>query len=121
MKKGVGPMTAQSLEKNIRKFEREEAGSFHVQSGRGRKRVNSTVVEEVATEHCRMSRVVVCKRAGLGELLEHWIGLLAPRSPDFNPCHFWLWGYLKDVVSNALISRDTGDISNSCGTCCFSI
>ncbi|GBM82609.1 hypothetical protein AVEN_255413-1 [Araneus ventricosus] len=21
-----------------------------------------------------------------------------PRSPDLNPCGFWLWGYLKDVV-----------------------
>ncbi|GBM63286.1 hypothetical protein AVEN_224141-1 [Araneus ventricosus] len=21
-----------------------------------------------------------------------------PRSPDLNPCNFWLWGYLKDVV-----------------------
>ncbi|GBM38221.1 hypothetical protein AVEN_8282-1 [Araneus ventricosus] len=21
-----------------------------------------------------------------------------PRSPDLNPCDFWLWGYLKDVV-----------------------
>lgn len=22
-----------------------------------------------------------------------------PRSPDLNPCDFWLWGYLKDVFS----------------------
>ncbi|GBM43086.1 hypothetical protein AVEN_126172-1 [Araneus ventricosus] len=21
-----------------------------------------------------------------------------PRSPDFNPCDYWLWGYLKGVV-----------------------
>ncbi|GBN71924.1 hypothetical protein AVEN_250459-1 [Araneus ventricosus] len=21
-----------------------------------------------------------------------------PRSPDLNPCNFWLWGYLKDVL-----------------------
>ena len=26
-----------------------------------------------------------------------------PRSPDFNPCEFWLWGYLKDVVFSTLI------------------
>ncbi|GFW29597.1 uncharacterized protein TNCV_3934651 [Trichonephila clavipes] len=47
MKKGVGPMTTQSPEKMIQKF--EETDSFHVQSGRGRKRVNSTVVDGVAT------------------------------------------------------------------------
>ncbi|GFW66221.1 uncharacterized protein TNCV_1711201 [Trichonephila clavipes] len=48
IKKGTGLMAAQGLEKMIQKFEREETGSFHVQSGRGRKKVNLTVVE-VAT------------------------------------------------------------------------
>ncbi|GBL98473.1 hypothetical protein AVEN_257882-1 [Araneus ventricosus] len=47
MKKGVGPMTVQGLLKMIQKF--EKTGSFSVQSGRGRKRIDSTVVEEVAT------------------------------------------------------------------------
>ncbi|GFX41489.1 DUF4817 domain-containing protein [Trichonephila clavipes] len=47
MKKDVGPMTTQGLEKRIQKF--EEMDPFHVQSGRGRKRVQSMVVEEVAT------------------------------------------------------------------------
>ncbi|KAF8791010.1 hypothetical protein HNY73_005947 [Argiope bruennichi] len=23
---------------------------------------------------------------------------LSPRSPDLNPCDFWLWGFLKDRV-----------------------
>ncbi|GFW96243.1 uncharacterized protein TNCV_572141 [Trichonephila clavipes] len=48
MKKGIGPMTAQGLEKIIQKF--EETGSFHELSGRERKKVNSTVVEEVVAE-----------------------------------------------------------------------
>ncbi|PRD30615.1 UNVERIFIED_CONTAM: hypothetical protein NCL1_25885 [Trichonephila clavipes] len=47
MKKSTGPMIAFGLEKVIQKF--ENTGSFHLQSDRGRKRVNSTVVEEVAT------------------------------------------------------------------------
>ncbi|GFT59154.1 uncharacterized protein TNCV_1543071 [Trichonephila clavipes] len=38
-----------SGKKIIQKFEREETGSFHVQSGRGRKRVHSIAVEEVTT------------------------------------------------------------------------
>ncbi|GBN41243.1 hypothetical protein AVEN_52362-1 [Araneus ventricosus] len=28
-----------------------------------------------------------------------------PRSPDLNPCNFWLWGYLKDVVYGGLIAN----------------
>ena len=43
MKNGIGPMTVQGLLKMIQKF--ENTGSFHVQSGRGRKRIDLTVVE----------------------------------------------------------------------------
>ncbi|GFT45051.1 uncharacterized protein TNCV_3790451 [Trichonephila clavipes] len=25
--------------------------------------------------------------------------LLPPQSPDLNPCKFWLWGYLRQLVS----------------------
>ncbi|GBL94656.1 hypothetical protein AVEN_83973-1 [Araneus ventricosus] len=28
-----------------------------------------------------------------------------PRSPDLNPCDFWLWGYLKDVVYGGPIAN----------------
>ncbi|GBM08385.1 hypothetical protein AVEN_108380-1 [Araneus ventricosus] len=28
----------------------------------------------------------------------HFPTAWSPRSPDLNPCDFWLWGYLKDVV-----------------------
>ncbi|GFX43734.1 DUF4817 domain-containing protein [Trichonephila clavipes] len=62
MKKGVGPMTVQVLKKLIQKF--EETSSFYVQSGRGKKKVNSTLTEEVA-----------CLRAVFEELPEHWTGL----------------------------------------------
>ena len=44
MKKAVSPMTVQSLLNEIQKF--EKSGSFDVQSSRGRKRIDSTVVEE---------------------------------------------------------------------------
>ncbi|XP_049803118.1 uncharacterized protein LOC126237248 isoform X2 [Schistocerca nitens] len=47
VEKGVGPMTAVGLEKMIRKF--EKTGSFGVQPGRGRKRIDSTLVEAVDT------------------------------------------------------------------------
>ncbi|GFX13405.1 hypothetical protein TNCV_2191591 [Trichonephila clavipes] len=45
---GIDRMTAAKvMEKMIQKF--EETGSFHVHSSRRRKKVNSEVVEEVAT------------------------------------------------------------------------
>ena len=47
MKKGVGPITVQGLLKMIQKF--KKIGSFHVQYGRGRKKIDSMVVEEVTT------------------------------------------------------------------------
>ncbi|GBM09960.1 hypothetical protein AVEN_18367-1 [Araneus ventricosus] len=28
----------------------------------------------------------------------HFLTTWPSRSPDLNPCDFWLWGYLKDVV-----------------------
>ena len=33
-----------------------------------------------------------------------------PRSPDFNPCDFWLWGYLKDSIyqRNATVTHIAG-------------
>ena len=46
MKKGVSPVTVQGLLKMIKKF--EKTGVFDVQSVRGKKRIDSTEVEEVA-------------------------------------------------------------------------
>ena len=48
MKKYFASMTVQGLLKTIQKF--EKTGSFDVQSGRERKRIDSTVVEEVVQE-----------------------------------------------------------------------
>ena len=47
MKKGIGPLTMQGLLKIIQKF--KKTFSFAKQSGRGRKRIDLTVVEEVAS------------------------------------------------------------------------
>ena len=47
MKKHVGNMIAQGLLKILQKF--EKTCSFDIQSGRGRKRIGSTVFEEMAT------------------------------------------------------------------------
>ena len=55
MKKGFDLMTVQSLLKMIQKFEKES--SFVVQSGRGRKIIHSTVVEEVVTAVKEESRL----------------------------------------------------------------
>ncbi|MBJ5486920.1 hypothetical protein JGG36_24350, partial [Salmonella enterica subsp. enterica serovar Meleagridis] len=70
MKKGVGPMTAVGLEKMIQKF--EKTGSFDVQSGRGRKRLDSTVVDEVATAVQEESSggVQPCSARGIARTLD---------------------------------------------------
>ncbi|GBN85469.1 hypothetical protein AVEN_161292-1 [Araneus ventricosus] len=55
------------------------------------------------------------------------------RSPDLNPCDFWLWGYLKDVVygvPNANLAELKKSITQHIhnittvicyGTCCFAL
>ena len=55
--------------KKIQKF--KKTGSFDVQSGRGRKKIYSMVVEEVAAAvHEELSSGVK-----IGELAKHWTGL----------------------------------------------
>ncbi|GFX93992.1 DUF4817 domain-containing protein [Trichonephila clavipes] len=70
MKNGVGSLAAQGLEKMIQKF--EETGSFHVQSGRRRKRFNSTVVEDVSKAVQEESSGVLqpCSARGIVQTLE---------------------------------------------------
>ncbi|GBM22653.1 hypothetical protein AVEN_144438-1 [Araneus ventricosus] len=31
-------------------------------------------------------------------ITRHFLTNWPPRSPDINPCDFWLWGYVKHVV-----------------------
>ena len=72
MKKEVGPMTVQYLLKMIQKF--KKTGSFDVQSGRRRKRIDLTVDEEVAivVQEESSSSVKPCKHP---ESFEYWTGL----------------------------------------------
>ncbi|GBM74582.1 hypothetical protein AVEN_151034-1 [Araneus ventricosus] len=59
-----------------------------------------------------------------------------PRSSELNPCDFWLWGYLNDIVYGVPIAnlsemknRITQHIHDiiprntaiCCGTCCFAL
>ena len=72
MKKGVDPMTVQYMLKMIQKL--NKTGSFDVQSGRGRKRFDWTIVEEVATAVQEESSGGA-KPCSAEELPEHWNGL----------------------------------------------
>ncbi|GBN95482.1 hypothetical protein AVEN_183246-1 [Araneus ventricosus] len=38
-------------------------------------------------------------------ICRHFPTAWTPRSPDLNPCDFWLWGYLKDVVYGGPIAN----------------
>lgn len=70
MKKGCGPMSAKALRSMIKKF--EATGSFAVKSGRGRKAVALTSVEDVATalEEESNSGVQACSARGIGRTLD---------------------------------------------------
>ena len=72
MKKGVGSLTVQGLLKMIQKF--KKTGSFDVQSGRGMKRIDLAIVEEVDTVVQEESNVGVkpCSAWGISK---HWAGL----------------------------------------------
>lgn len=40
-----------------------------------------------------------------GIISRHFPKTWPPRSPDLNPCDFWLWGYLKNVVYSGRIQN----------------
>ncbi|GBL92350.1 hypothetical protein AVEN_35877-1 [Araneus ventricosus] len=55
----------------------------------------ATPVKQLLNLHFRNDRIIS----------HHFATAWPPRSPDLNPCDFWLWGYLKDVVYAAPIAN----------------
>ena len=51
-----------------------------------------------------MTRVLIPQRSSKPKFGKKLVdkNLWLPRSPDLNPCDFYLWGYLKSVVYNPL-------------------
>ena len=126
----------QGLLKMIQKF--EKAFFFYVQSGRGGKIIDSTVVEEVArAAYANAVKQLLKRHLGNTRVISrHFPTLWPSRSPDPNPYDFWLWGCLKlccvqysdctfcwiESTHCATHSKNVpGDTDISCGTCCFSI
>ncbi|GIX68431.1 uncharacterized protein CEXT_177211 [Caerostris extrusa] len=91
MKKCCDPMSAKGLQKMIKKF--EETGSFAVKSGRGRKSVALTSVED--PQHHRKRRVVVCKRAVHVRIVR---SLDMPESTRFNMLAVYSKHLLKQTI-----------------------
>ncbi|GBL99571.1 hypothetical protein AVEN_68835-1 [Araneus ventricosus] len=82
----------------------------------------ATPVKQLLNLHFGNDRIISC----------HFPTALPPRSPDLNPCDFWLWGYLKDVVYGGPIANFaelkyniTQHIHKNtpicCETCCFEL
>ncbi|GFV71675.1 uncharacterized protein TNCV_3534651 [Trichonephila clavipes] len=46
-------------------------------------------VKDVLKHHFTEERVISCQ----------FLHLRPPRSPDLNPCDFWLWSHLRQLVS----------------------
>ena len=76
MKKGVGTITMQDQLKIIQKF--KKIGSFVAQYDRGRKRIDLTVVEDVATAVKEKSRAGVksCRGLGIARTLDRPVSML---------------------------------------------
>ncbi|GIY50150.1 hypothetical protein CDAR_529301 [Caerostris darwini] len=91
MKKCCDPMSAKGFQKMIKKF--EETGSFAVKSGRGRKSVALTSVED--PQHHRKSRAVMCKRA-VHERIARSLDM--PESTRFNMLAVYSKHLLKQTI-----------------------
>ncbi|GBM15013.1 hypothetical protein AVEN_266908-1 [Araneus ventricosus] len=55
----------------------------------------ATPVKQLSNLHFGNDRIII----------QHFPTAWSPRSPDLNPCDFWLWGYLKDVMYGGPIAN----------------
>ncbi|KFM74594.1 hypothetical protein X975_20604, partial [Stegodyphus mimosarum] len=55
----------------------------------------ATLVKQLLISHFGDDRIIS----------RHFPTAWPPRSPDLNPCDFWLWGYLKNVVYSGRIAN----------------
>ncbi|GFW68136.1 uncharacterized protein TNCV_1880181 [Trichonephila clavipes] len=104
-KKGVGPMTAQDLEKMIQNF--EETGSFHAQSGRARKRVNSTVVEVATTVQDKLSGgLQQCSTREIVRTLGRPVTTVHKILRNILHCYSYKIKYVQELLPSDLPTRD---------------
>ncbi|GBN03483.1 hypothetical protein AVEN_146126-1 [Araneus ventricosus] len=55
----------------------------------------ATPVKQLLNMHFGIDRIII----------RHFPTAWSPRSPDLNPCDFWLWDYLKGVVNGGPIAN----------------
>ncbi|GBM75461.1 hypothetical protein AVEN_98280-1 [Araneus ventricosus] len=55
----------------------------------------ATSVKQLLNLHFRNNRITS----------RHFLTTWTPRSPDLNPCDYWLWGYLKVVLYGGPIAN----------------
>ncbi|GBM66464.1 hypothetical protein AVEN_146292-1 [Araneus ventricosus] len=106
MKKGVGPMTVQGLLKMIQKF--EKTGSFAVRPGRGRKRIDSTVVEEVATAVQEESSggVQPCRAREIARTLDRPVSTVQKILRNILHCYPYKISHVQELFPSDLPARD---------------
>lgn len=106
-KKGVGPMTAKGLEKMIVKF--EKTGSFGVQPGRGRKRIDSTSVDEVATAMQEESSggVQTCSARRIARTLDRPVSTVRKILRNILLCYPFKITQLHELLPVDLPARET--------------
>ena len=105
MKNDVDPMTVQGLLKMIQKYEKTD--SFDVQSDRLRKRINSTVVEEVATAVQKSSGCVKpCSTLGIARTLNNPVSVMHKILQNILHCYPFKISHMQEFPSD-LPARET--------------
>ncbi|GFW12837.1 DUF4817 domain-containing protein [Trichonephila clavipes] len=101
-KKDVGPVTAHDLEKMIQKS--EETDSFHLQSVRGRKRVNSTVVEEMilAVQEKSSRDFQLCSAWGIAPTLDTHVSTLHKILRNILHCYPYKISHVEELLLSDL-------------------
>ncbi|GBN75379.1 hypothetical protein AVEN_8064-1 [Araneus ventricosus] len=100
-------MTVQGLLKMIQKF--EKTGSFAVQSGRGRKRIDSTVVEEVATAVQEESSggVQPCSAREIARTLDRPVSTVNKILRNILHCYPYKISHVQESFPSDLPARET--------------
>lgn len=107
MKKGCGPMSAKALKSMIKKF--EATGSFGVKSGRGRKAVALTSVEDVATalEEGSNSGAQTCSARGIARTVDMPVSTVNKILRNILHCYPYKITHVQELLPADLPIRHT--------------
>ena len=100
--------TAKTIHQKVMKFgecRKEMMGIFS--------RANKGLFQRCSSTHSQLCETSAQEPLSDDSIISrHFPTVWPARSPDLNPCNFWLWGYLKDLVYSDPI-RSLSDLKDS--------